>query len=90
MGSAAYTDSNMYSASSHNHDSSYLKLSGGTVTGATSFTEGTNSTSKTSGTVKVSGGVGVTGQVSASTIQIEDKVTLQYNSDDECLEFKFS
>lgn len=34
LGSAAYTNSTDYAASGHNHDSTYLKLSGGTVTGA--------------------------------------------------------
>ena len=33
LGSAAYTNSTAYAASGHNHDSTYLKLSGGTLTG---------------------------------------------------------
>lgn len=33
LGSAAYTASTAYAASNHNHDSTYLKLSGGTMTG---------------------------------------------------------
>ena len=34
LGSAAYTASTAYAASGHNHDGTYLKLSGGTLTGA--------------------------------------------------------
>ena len=33
LGSAAYTASSDYAGSGHNHDSTYLKLSGGTITG---------------------------------------------------------
>lgn len=33
LGSAAYTASTAYATSSHNHDSTYLKLTGGTLTG---------------------------------------------------------
>ena len=37
LGSAAYTASTAYAASGHNHDSTYLKLSGGTLTGQLKF-----------------------------------------------------
>ena len=77
-------------ASTHNHDSTYLKLSGGTVTGVTSFTNTTASTSKTTGAVKVSGGLGVAGRMSANEIMVGDGCTLKYDSTNKCIDFVFS
>ena len=39
LGSAAYTASTAYATASHNHDSTYLKLSGGTMTGDILFSD---------------------------------------------------
>lgn len=75
---------------SHNHDSTYLKLSGGTITGDTSFTKGTASTSMTTGTVKVTGGVGVTGRVSAKEVSLGDGAVISYNSTNKCIDFTFN
>lgn len=41
LGSAAYTESTAYATSGHNHDSTYLKLSGGTMTGTITMNTGT-------------------------------------------------
>lgn len=71
-------------------DKLYLSLSGGTVTGVTSFTNTTASTSKTTGAVKVSGGLGVAGQVSANAIMIGDGCTLAYDSTNKCVNFTFN
>lgn len=71
-------------------DSAYLKLSGGTVTGATSFTNTTASTSKSTGAVKVSGGMGVAGRMSANEVMIGDGCTLKYDSNTKCVNFVFS
>lgn len=79
---------NIYATSGHTH--SYLPLSGGTVTGATIFSNMTASTSKTTGTVKVSGGLGVAGQVSADKMMIGDACTLSYDSTNECINFIFN
>ena len=78
------------SDASHNHDSTYLKLTGGTVTGVTEFTDTTASTSKATGAVKLSGGLGVAGQASANQVMIGDGVTLQYDSSNKCLNFVFA
>lgn len=51
-------------ASGHTH--SYLPLAGGTVTGATTFSNATATTSATTGAVVVTGGVGVGGAVYAA------------------------
>jgi hypothetical protein len=57
MGTRTLTASDIGAApSSHTH--SYLPLSGGTVTGVTSFTNTTDSTSTTTGAIKTSGGIG--------------------------------
>ena len=50
-------------ATTTNHTHSYLPLSGGTVTGATVFSNTTASSSTTTGAVKVSGGLGVAGNI---------------------------
>ena len=78
------------SASGHNHDSVYLKLSGGTVTGATSFTSTTASTSKSTGAVKISGGLGVAGRMSANEVSIGDGCVITYNSTNKCIDFSFA
>lgn len=44
-------------------DSNFLKLTGGTVTGATAFSNTTKSTSTTTGAVTISGGLGVAGSI---------------------------
>lgn len=79
-----------FATAGHNHDSTYLKLSGGTVTGDASFTKGTASTSMTTGTVKVTGGVGVTGRVSAKEVSLGDGAVISYNSTNKCIDFTFN
>ena len=49
-------------------DNNFLKLSGGTVTGVTTFTNTTASTSTTTGAVKISGGLGVAGDIYANNV----------------------
>ena len=49
-------------------DNNFLKLSGGTVTGVTTFSNTTASTSKTTGAVKISGGLGVAGDIYANHV----------------------
>ena len=49
-------------------NNNFLKLSGGTVTGVTSFTDTTASTSTTTGAVKISGGLGVAGNIYANKV----------------------
>ena len=49
-------------------DNNFLKLSGGTVTGVTTFSNTTASTSKTTGAVKISGGLGVAGNIYANKV----------------------
>lgn len=49
-------------------DNNFLKLSGGTVTGVTTFTNTTASTSTTTGAVKISGGLGVAGNIYANQV----------------------
>ena len=49
-------------------DNNFLKLSGGTVTGVTTFTDTTASTSTTTGAVKISGGLGVAGDMYANKV----------------------
>ena len=47
---------------------SYLPLSGGTVTGATSFTDSTASSGTATGAVTISGGLGVAGDIYAGAV----------------------
>lgn len=71
--------------------SSTLSVSGAaTLSGATSVTNATASTSKSTGALKVSGGAGIAGQMSAGKVMIGDKVTLEYNTVNECLDFVFN
>lgn len=49
-------------------DNYFLKLSGGTVTGVTTFTNTTASTSTTTGAVQISGGLGVAGDIYANKV----------------------
>ena len=49
-------------------NNNFLKLSGGTVTGVTTFTDTTASTSTTTGAVKISGGLGVAGNIYANQV----------------------
>ena len=49
-------------------NNNFLKLSGGTVTGVTTFTNTTASTSTTTGAVKISGGLGVAGDIYANKV----------------------
>lgn len=49
-------------------DNNFLKLSGGTVTGVTTFSNTTASTSTTTGAVKISGGLGVAGNIYADKV----------------------
>ena len=49
-------------------DNNFLKLSGGTVTGVTTFSNTTASTSTTTGAVKISGGLGVAGDIYANHV----------------------
>ncbi len=79
---------NVFAQASHSH--SYLPLSGGTVTGATTFSNTTASTSKSTGAVKVSGGLGVAGRMSANEVMIGDGCTLTYDATNKCVNFVFS
>lgn len=79
---------NQFATSGHTH--SYLPLSGGTVTGATSFTNTTTSTSTATGAVKVSGGVGVAGRMSANEVGIGNGTVIKYDSTNKCINFVFS
>ncbi len=90
FGTAATKNIGDFATAGHNHDSTYLKLSGGTVTGDASFTKGTASTSMTTGTVKVTGGVGVTGRVSAKEVSLGDGAVISYNSTNKCIDFTFN
>ena len=49
-------------------DNNFLKLSGGTVTGVTTFSNTTASTSTTTGTVTIAGGLGVAGDIYANKV----------------------
>ena len=49
-------------------NNNFLKLSGGTVSGVTTFTNTTASTSTTTGAVKISGGLGVAGNIYANKV----------------------
>ena len=49
-------------------DNNFLKLSGGTVTGVTTFSNKTASSSTTTGAVKISGGLGVAGDIYANKV----------------------
>ena len=49
-------------------DNNFLKLSGGTVTGVTTFTDTTASTSTTTGAVTIAGGFGVAGDIYANKV----------------------
>lgn len=49
-------------------DTNFLKLSGGTVTGVTTFTNTTASTSTTTGAVTIAGGLGVAGDIYANHV----------------------
>lgn len=49
-------------------DNNFLKLSGGTVTGVTTFTDTTASTSTTTGAVTIAGGLGVAGDIYANHV----------------------
>ena len=49
-------------------DNNFLKLSGGTVTGVTTFSNTTASSSTTTGAVKISGGLGVAGNIYADKV----------------------
>ena len=49
-------------------NNNFLKLSGGTVTGVTTFSNTTASTSTTTGAVKISGGLGVAGNLYATKV----------------------
>lgn len=49
-------------------DNNFLKLSGGTVTGVTTFSNTTASSSTTTGAVKISGGLGVAGDIYANKV----------------------
>ena len=62
-------------------DNNFLKLSGGTVTGVTTFSDTTASTSTTTGAVKISGGLGVAGNIYANKV-----IGAVYNDYAECRE----
>ena len=49
-------------------NNNFLKLSGGTVTGVTTFSNTTASSSTTTGAVKISGGLGVAGDIYANKV----------------------
>ena len=49
-------------------NNNFLKLSGGTVSGVTTFSNTTASTSTTTGAVKISGGLGVAGDIYANKV----------------------
>lgn len=83
-------DNKLKTKSDTSHTHAYLPLAGGTVTGATAFTNTTASTSKTTGALKVSGGMGVAGRMSANEVMIGDGCTLMYNTTNKCVDFVFS
>jgi hypothetical protein len=103
-GTIALTTSNVASATKATQDASgnvittkYVAVdTTQTISGAKTFSNvlsvsnTTASTSKSTGALKVSGGVGVTGQVSAQALNIDDAVSLEYDSSGECLKFVFA
>lgn len=83
-----YMNAGVITACSNNF-SQYLPLTGGTVSGKTTFSNTTASTSMSTGAVVLSGGLGVAGQVSSNKIKIGNAVTLEYNSSTKSLDFIF-
>ena len=67
-----------------------------TISGAKTFSKETTissataSTSKTTGALKVKGGIASEGQISADKAMIGDAVTLEYNTELQCLNFVFA
>lgn len=67
-----------------------------TVSGAKTFSKETTissataSTNKTTGALKVKGGIASEGQISADKAMIGDAVTLEYNTELQCLNFVFA
>lgn len=67
-----------------------------TISGAKTFSKETTissttaSTSKTTGALKVKGGIASEGQMSADKVMIGDAVTLEYNTELQCLNFVFA
>lgn len=56
----------------------------------TTISSATASTSKTTGALKVKGGIASEGQISADKAMIGDAVTLEYNTELQCLNFVFT
>lgn len=68
VGTVAGTNLKFVMPANPSSGGNYLPLSGGTVTGATSFTNTTASTSTSTGAVKISGGLGVAGHIYAGAV----------------------
>jgi hypothetical protein len=73
-------------------DSVYVKKAGDTMTGALKIKDAktTASTSMTTGALVVSGGIGASGRVSAGSVAISDKATIEYNTTKNALRFVIS
>lgn len=73
-------------------DSLYVKRVGDTMTGALTINDSkkTASTSMTTGALVVSGGIGASGRVSAGSVAISDKATVEYNTTKNALRFVIS
>lgn len=65
----------------------YVKKAGDTMTGALTISKNTASTSMTTGALLVTGGIATQDQLSAKTIEINDKATVQYDSTRQALRF---
>ena len=68
VGTVAGTNLKFVMPANPSSGDNYLPLSGGTVTGDTSFTSITASTSTSTGAVKISGGLGVAGHIYAGAV----------------------
>lgn len=56
----------------------------------TRFVSGSASTSKSTGAVQIEGGLGVSKQVNAESFRVNEHVMLEYDSNLQCLNFKFA
>lgn len=65
----------------------YVKKAGDTMTGVLTISNNTASTSMTTGALLVTGGIATQDQLSAKTIEINDKATVQYDTTRQALRF---